>query len=58
MFCNSNVSKSRRVRIFREHIKSGLRTKFECLIKLVVENTLGVLLLFKTSRHLIEFKLF
>ena len=52
--------KPRRVRIFG-HIKNGLRTKFECLKVILswwIENMLGVLLLFKISRNLIEFKPF
>ena len=47
------------VRIF-EHIKNGLRTKFECLkviLSWLVENVFGVLLLLKISRNLIEFLL-
>ena len=48
------------VRIFG-HIKNGLRTKFECLkviLSWYIENMLGVLLLFKISRNLSEFKPF
>ena len=42
-----------------KHIENGLRTKFKCLKVILswsVENMLGVLLLFKISRNLIEFK--
>ena len=42
-----------------KHIKNGLRTKFKGLKVILswwVESMLGVLLLFKISRNLIEFK--
>ena len=41
-----------------KHIKNGLRVKTKCLKVILswqVENMLGVLLLFKISRNLIEF---
>ena len=44
-----------------EHVKNGLRAKFKCLkviLSLQVQHMLGVLLLFKISRYLIEFKPF
>ena len=48
------------VRILK-HIKNSLRAKFKCLkviLSWYVENMLGVLLPFKISRSLIEFKPF